>query len=251
MTVDDAKRIVKARWFDAEAVFCGGWRIVRHSGDGINDVSAVAIGRRCKTEGRAWLAAARELATGTRKRSNVMPKLRTNAVDEIINLIEEVDMSDVDAEIEKTERRLELLRALRGVENGKLYTQTVATLPPPAAPIRNGAFPSVAVSTKKKGKNKGGRPKGSKLVDGKLVKPDAEKSAGVPVSIEDFAQKIGVLLLFSGPKRRDGIRNQVPGLTDAIFDEIVTSDKFAAFFEKDGGCYRLTSEGRVRFDTKA
>ncbi len=165
-----------------------------------------------------------------------MPKLKQKPIDEILDLIASVQTGDLDEEIERTQHRLDLLRTLKQARNGTTTDGAVWHSVP--------QHEQLAQAAAAKPKNKGGRPKGSgkkaaaPAVDGKLDKG----------TLDGLAFKIGTFLKHAGPKRRDGIRNGVPGLTDEQFDAIVESH--AGWFEKDGPVYKLTNDGFRHFDDR-
>lgn len=136
----------------------------------------------------------------------------------------ENETPEIDLEIEKTERRLTLLKALRGCGAPKSVADVFAP-------------PKVKKAAKKPGRN----PNGAKFEPAEALKlaTGPARSMG---QMDDLAFKAGAFLKREGPRRSDAIRNHL-NIDYATCEELLKRP----WFEKDGVRWRLSSDGEIEF----
>lgn len=137
----------------------------------------------------------------------------TTLADRLDAILDERDTAEIDAEIDRAEARLVLLRAMR---------DGLKTLPAPK---------TRAVKT---------RPTGPKVsANGKRI---GRPPKSAPADMDDLAFRLGVFLKANGPKRSDSIRNHL-GIDEVQFAELIKRP----WFEKDGSLWTLSSDGFTHF----
>lgn len=126
---------------------------------------------------------------------------------------------EIDREIERTEKRLTVLKAMRGEE-------VSAALQAMREPKKPKAKPATAKVSRR-------------------LKARAGESAAVsldPRKIDDLAFRAGAFLVREGPRRSDAIRNE---LKCSYLEMAEVLDR--PWFEKDGVRIRLSSQGEAHF----
>lgn len=134
------------------------------------------------------------------------------ALDELLQ--DPPSAADMDAEIHRTEMRLLLLKTLR--TNGKVDSSNGSTLKKP---------------------RKSTRPRKPKSMSPSPVKPTLTAH-----QIDEMAFKLGVHLKENGRCRRDALRNEFK-IDDLALNKLLEMP----WFEKDGTCWTLSSEGHAHF----